>query len=283
MSDSVDRTPDRATLYHYNLNLILGEGGTGRVYRAIDSEKGEVVAVKRFRENFFRNQMHQRDLKKSVKRFKKLKHDNVVHIYDFLDTIKDDGNCMIMEYVDGPNLHWYMINRPWNLVERHGIALQMCAGLQYLHDNKVVHHDFKPANVLFTRRGQVKIADFSLFGSSFILELLDRGASEQVTPKFVAPEFIRKEKTTVLSDQYSLGVTLYMLYTEEDPFPADNLQKLYYSHLHVVPQHPTSVNSKCPRQIGDVVMKLLQKKAADRFSDCDMLRTVLASITPHRI
>jgi serine/threonine protein kinase len=283
MADNVDRTPDRASLYHYNLNLILGEGGTGRVYRAIDSKKGEVVAVKRFRENFFRNPMHKRDLKKSVKRFKKLKNDNVVQIYDFFDKNEDDGNCMVMEYVDGINLHEYMLRPKWDLTQRHGIAIQMCNGLQYLHDHKIVHHDFKPANVLFTRTGKAKIADFSLYGSSFILELLDKGASEQVTPKFVAPEFLRKEKTTALSDQYSFGVTLYMLFTQEDPFPADNLQKLYYSHLHIVPQHPSSVNQNCPRPLGDVVMKCLAKKPSERFEDFDMVRTVLASIDPHRI
>ena len=62
--------PDRPTLYHFKLDRILGEGGTGRVYRGIDTKKGEVVAIKLFRENFFRNKLHLRDLVKSVKRFK---------------------------------------------------------------------------------------------------------------------------------------------------------------------------------------------------------------------
>ncbi len=281
--DQKQFTPDRPALYHYKLDRILGEGGTGRVYRGIDTKKGGVVAVKRFRENFFRNPLHLRDLKKSVKKFKKLRNNNLVQIYDFLDTDPNDGNCMIMEYVDGPNLQWYLQNRPWNLQERISIAVQMCNGLQYLHDNKVIHHDFKPANVLFTRTGVAKVADFSLYGSSFLLELLDRRASEQVTPKFVAPEFLRKENTNNKSDQYSLGVALYMLYTDKDPYPADNLQKLYYSHLHVTPLHPQQANPACPRALGDIVMKLLEKNPKNRFKDCDVVRIALAGISQTRI
>ncbi len=73
-------TPDRPKLYHYKLDRILGQGGTGRVYRGIDTKKGEVVAIKLFKENFFRNVLHLRDIVKSVKRFKKYSHPNVVKI-----------------------------------------------------------------------------------------------------------------------------------------------------------------------------------------------------------
>ena len=86
--DQKQFAPDRAMLYHYRLDQILGEGGTGRVYRGIDTTKGEVVAVKRFRESFFRNPLHLRDLKKSVKKFKKLRNNNIVRIFDFLESTK---------------------------------------------------------------------------------------------------------------------------------------------------------------------------------------------------
>lgn len=276
-------TPDRPKVYHFKLDRILGKGGTGMVYRGIDQQKGEVVAVKRFHENFFRSAMHLRDLKKSVKKLKTLKHDNVVQIFDFFDTDPADGNCMIMEYVDGPNLGWYLKNRPWNLQERLVVASQLCNGLQYLHDNGVVHYDFKPANVIFTRRGRAKIADYSLYGGSFLLELFDRRIGEQVTPMYVAPEFIRKEKGTAAVDQYSLGITMYMMFTERLPFNVDNINMLYQCHLRVLPDHPSQVNPKCPRDLGDVIMKLLQKQPKERFRDCDELRVALSSIGRGRI
>lgn len=275
--------PDRAKLYHYKLDRILGQGGTGRVYRGIDTVKGEMVAVKRFREDFFRNALHLRDLKRQVKRFKKFNHQNIVHIIDFLDDNPADGNCMIMEYVDGPNLKWYLLNRPWNLQERLTVVAQICNGLQYLHDNDAIHHDFKPANVLFTRRGLVKIADYSLFGGSFLLELLDRNVGEQITPMFVAPEFLRKEKITAAVDQYSLGITMYMLFADRVPFIVDSLPKMYQCHLRLMPDHPTAVNPKCPQQLGDIIMKLIDKRPENRFKDCDELRIALAGVGRSRI
>lgn len=273
--------PDRSTLYHYRVDRVLGQGGTGTVYRGIDPEKGEVVAIKLFRENFIRNRLHLMDLAKSIKRAKKLKHENVVQIYDFIDG--DEGRCMVMEYVDGPSLRWYLTNRPFNLHERLIIANQLCMGLQYLHDNSFIHHDFKPANVLFTRKGVAKIADFSLYGSNFLIELFDRGAGEQITPMFVAPEILRRERITPAVDLYSLGITLYMLFTERAPFAADSLQKLYLCHLRVTPLHPSEVNPKCPRELGDIIMRLLEKKPEKRFSDCDEVRIALSKLSQSRI
>lgn len=276
-------TPDRPKVYHFKLDCILGKGGTGVVYRGIDQEKGEAVAVKRFHENFFRSPFHLRDLKKSVKKLKTLKHENVVQIFDFYDTDKLDGNCMIMEYVDGPNLGWYLKNQPWDLAERLVIASQLCNGLQYLHDHGVVHYDFKPANVIFTRRKIPKIADYSLYGGSFLFELLDRRIGEQVTPMYVAPEFLRKEKGTAAVDQYSLGITLYMMFTERLPFNVDNIQMLYQCHLRINPEHPSQVNPKCPRDLGDIIMKLLMKQPKERFRDCDEVRIALAGAGRRRI
>lgn len=274
-------TPDRPTLYHFKLDRILGEGGTGRVYRGIDTTKGDVAAVKLFHENFFRNPLHVRDLSKMVKKAQKLAHPNVVRIFDFIDG--PEGRCMSMEYVDGPNLKWYILNRPWNLQERINVVAEICAGLQNLHDNGFLHHDFKPSNVLFTRRGVPKVADFSLYGSSLLLELLGRGIGEQITPMFVAPEFVRKEKVTPSADQYSLGITLYMMFADRVPFQVDNIQRLYQCHLMYLPDHPSQVNPKCPRALGDMIMKMIAKKPSDRFRDCDEIRAMLRSLSQSRI
>ncbi len=273
--------PDRPKLYHYKLDRILGEGGTGRVYRGIDSKKGNVFAIKLFHENFFRHRLHVRDLTRSVKKFKKFKNQHIVQIDEFIDG--EEGRCMSMEYVDGPNLKWYILNRPWDLRERLAVISTICTGLQYLHDHGCIHHDFKPSNVLFTRRGIAKVADFSLYGSSILLELFDRGVGEQITPMFVAPEIIRKEKATPQVDQYSLGVTMYMMFADRVPFPVDNIQRLYQCHLSYTPDNPALANPRCPKELGNMILKLLSKKPEDRFKDCDELRIALASIGQSRI
>jgi serine/threonine-protein kinase len=274
---------DRIRIYHFRIDQLLGRGGTGTVYRGIDSNTGAVVALKLFHANFFRNRLHIRDLAKSTQRFKKFSHPNVVRIYDFISG--EEGEVLVEEYVDGPDLKWYMTERPWNLPERLVIAAQICNGLQYIHEHGFIHHDLKPGNVLFTRKGMVKLTDYSLVRQS-VLNMFGAGLSEQVTPMYVAPELILKQKATAKSDIYSLGITFYQLFTERLPFfetKVDNLQKLYYCHVHVTPIHPSQANPKCPPVLGDIIMKMIDKKPENRFENADLLRITLAEIGRSRI
>ena len=282
MSKEFPIKADRTTIYQYEVDLILGRGGTGTVYRGRDPETGRIVAIKLFRANFIRNRMHQRELSKTVKKFKQFEHPNVVGIFDFLTG--KEGLCIVLEYVDGPDLKWYVANRPWNLQERLVVAAQICNGLAFIHEKGFMHHDLKPANVLFTRRGQVKLCDFSLAGGGGgLFSLFDGGLIEQVTPMYVAPEIIRKEKATMLSDMYSFGVLLYLLFAEKVPYEVDNLQRLYMAHMQSTPLHPNMINPKCPQPLGDIILKLMNREAEKRFPTCDELRIVLSDIGRSRI
>ncbi len=272
---------DRAAIYQYKVDVIVGEGGTGTVYRGLDPKSGTLVAVKFFRANFFRNALHQKDLARAVKKFAKLDHPNVVKIYEFLSG--KEGDALVLEYIDGPDLRWYLNNRPFILNERLVIAAQICNGLGYLHEQGFIHHDLKPGNVLFTRKGQAKLCDFSLTGTNRLLNLLDGRGMEQFTPMYVCPEVIRKEKATPLSDLYSLGAMLYLMFGLKAPFDSDNLQHLYMSHLQVVPVNPSLINKECPRPLGDIIMKLLEKKPERRYTDCQQLRIALSDIGKSRI
>ena len=272
--------PDRYKLYHFRIDLLLGRGGTGVVYRAVDTQSGEIVAVKLFHANFFRNNNHVRELAKSVKHFRKFDHQNVVKIFDFVSG--DEGHCLVEEYVDGPDLRWYIENRPWNLPERMVVVAQVCNGLQYLHDQGFVHHDLKPANILFTRKGIAKLTDYSLAREK-LFNLLDTGLKEQVTPMFVPPEIIRGERATPRSDIYSLGATFYLMFSGRVPFEVDNLQRLYECHLKVMPDHPSYVNSRCPRELGDIIMRMMDKDPHKRFESCDELRIRMSDIGRSRI
>lgn len=274
-------TPDRKEIYGYRLDRILGRGGSATVYRAVDPEKGRAVAIKLFHASFFRNRLHVRDLAKCVKKFQKFSHPNIVQVYDFIS--EEDGECLIMEYVDGPSLRWYIENRPWNLRERLGVCTQICLGLQYLHDNGFHHHDLKPANVLFTRKGTAKLTDYALVGNSWMLALFNKSMHDMVTPMFVPPDFLRKEKASPQSDMYSFGVTMYLMFAGRLPFVTDTMQKLYECHLRVTPEHPSLINPQCPHELGDIIMRLLEKNPAKRFKECDELRIALSEIGKSRI
>ncbi len=276
------KPPSKPTLCGYNLQLAMGLGGTGTVYKAIHPETNQVVALKEFHANFIRNKAHLRDMAKMVKKAQKLDHPNLIKVGTLITN--PDENVLILEFIDGPDLKWYMENRPFDLNERLVILSQICNALSYLHDHKLIHHDLKPANVLFTRQGQVKLCDFSLAGAGGgILSFMDQGAVEQITPLYVAPELIRKEKATKSCDLYSLGIMMYIMFTGQVPFGVDTLQKMYICHLQQMPLHPTDVNDECPRLLGDIIMKLLQKDPKDRYLDCQELRIALANVGQSRI
>ena len=282
MEQEFPRKADRPSIYQYRVDIMLGMGGTGTVYRGMDPKTGNIVAVKLFRANFFRNKLHMKDLQRTANKFRKLSYPNVVKIYEFVSGA--DGEVLVLEYVDGPDLKWYLANREYNLQERMLITTQICNGLGYIHEKNFTHHDLKPANILFTRKGQVKICDFSLCGSSYILSVFDSKAmQEQFTPMYVAPEIIRKEKATHLSDLYSLGIMMYLMFTEKVPFEVDNFQRLYMSHLTVEPIHPNVVNPLIPLKLGDIIMKLLEKDPKDRYPDCDSVRIAMAELGRPRI
>ncbi|MDZ4857471.1 MAG: serine/threonine-protein kinase [Candidatus Hydrogenedentes bacterium] len=272
--------PDRLKLYHFKCDRLLGRGGTGTVYRAIDTVKGEVVAVKLFHANFFRNNSQVRDFAKSVQQFKKFNHANVVRVNEFIEG--PEGLCLTMEYVDGPDMKYYLENRTWNLEERLVIVAQICNGLQYIHDQGFTHHDLKPGNILFTRKGVAKLSDYSLCRPR-ALPFLDSGLVEQITPMYVAPEIIRGEKATNRSDIYSLGIALYLMFAGKLPFEVDNLQLLYMAHMRAVPLNPHMVNRRCPQALGDVIMKMIEKDPAKRYESCDQLRIVLSDVGRSRI
>lgn len=281
MATQQNFAPDRSGIYRFRFDRKLGQGGTGAVYRAIDQKDGEVYAVKIFRANFFRNRLHIRDLAKTAKKASKFQHQNLTHIYEFISG--KEGECVVMEYIDGPDLKWYIANRPWNLQERLVIVAQICNGLQYLHEHDFVHHDFKPANCLFTRQGVVKLTDYSLCGTSYLLSLFDPGMHDQVTPMYIAPELIRKEKASAQSDMYSLGVTMYLMFTGRMPFEVDSLQAVYQCHLRVIPDHPCMHNKKCPPALGDIIMRLLEKDPKKRYESFDQLRIILSDVGTQQI
>ena len=282
MSSEYPKPPSKPTLCGFNLLLALGLGGTGTVYKAQHPETKQIVALKDFHANFIRNKSHLRDLSKMVKKAQSLDHPNLIKVGQLIST--PDENVLILEYIDGPDLKWYLENRPSDLNERLVILSQICNALSYLHDNKLVHHDLKPANILFTRQGQVKVCDFSLAGSGGgLLGFMDQAAVEQITPMYIAPELIRKEKATKLCDLYSLGIMMYIMFTDKLPFEVDTLQKIYICHVSQLPLHPSDVSPQCPRILGDIIMKLLSKNPDDRFQDCQQLRIALANVGLSRI
>ncbi|MFH1845117.1 MAG: serine/threonine-protein kinase [bacterium] len=264
-------------LGHYRIEERLGAGGMGVVYRAVreDDQFQRVVALKVVKRGM--------DSENVIGRFRaerqilaSLEHEAIAHLYD--GGITDDGRpYFVMEHVDGVPIHRYCQDQDLPLTQRLALFQQVCAAVQYAHQNLVVHRDLKPSNILVTTAGRVKLLDF---GIAKLLDDPDGGVDgaaltrtglRPLTPEYASPEQVLGDRITTAVDVYGLGVLLYELLTERNPHRRDG--EHYLDTLRTItetdPEPPSRTASRWRRQLrGDldtIVLMALRKEPARRY------------------
>lgn len=243
----------------YEIRRQLGAGGAGTVYEAWDPIIGRLVAVKT---------MHLTDDFDASVRFRReaqaaggLIHPNIVTIFDF--GTDADVAYIVMERVEGGSLKDRLDRGPpLSQVEIVGIMQDLLVGLEYSHDRGVVHRDIKPGNVLLTRDGRAKVADFGiarLAESSLTTKGFNPG-----TPAYMSPEQIGGAVVDRRSDIWSAGVMLYRMLAGELPFTGGDTAMAAKIKL-TMPIAPSSIRVTSPKVFDGVVLKALAKQPADRF------------------
>ena len=207
----------------YRIEREIGRGGMGAVYLAMraDDQFRKAVAIKVMRRRAGRPDLLQRfQMERQI--LATLEHPNIARMLDGGTTPAGEP-YVVMEYVEGEDLNAHCNHRRLGTRERLGLVLQVCAAVQYAHNNLVVHRDLKPGNILVTREGRVKLLDFG------IAKLLDpdlppamhsETATEfrVLTPEYASPEQIKGEAITTATDVYALGVLLYELLAGRRPY-----------------------------------------------------------------
>lgn len=257
------------TLGKYRILSPLGSGGFGTVYLARDTWLDKQVAIK----VPHRQNLDFSELLREPRLLASVNHPNIVAITTAEK--QDDVFFIVMEYVPGQTLESVLESEgALDLPRALDYTVQIGNAVDHAHKQGVIHRDLRPANVLVSDTGMLKVADF---GTSRFLEIAAHGTTVIGSPAFMAPEQFQG-KAVFASDLYSVGVTMYQMLTGElpyDPPPPSQLSRLLTGEL-VTP--PRLKNPVIPRRLNDIVMKALAPQVADRYTRAaDLLDDLLAA------
>ncbi len=263
-------TLERGTLLHkrYRIVEILGQGGMGSVYRAVDENLGVDVAVK---ENLFTTDEYARQFRLEAVILANLRHPNLPRVTDHF-VIGDQGQYLVMDYIEGEDLRQRM-ERQGNILEDEAILLgaSICDALTYLHTRKppILHRDIKPGNVKITPEGHIFLVDFGLAKVLHGNQATTTGA-RAMTPGYSPPEQYGTARTDPRTDIYSLGATLYASLT--GIIPEDGLARAM-DNTQLTPLRKR--NSKISRRLSAAIEKAMGIDPADRFQNAEEFKRAL--------
>ncbi|HEX2223768.1 MAG TPA: serine/threonine-protein kinase, partial [Thermoanaerobaculia bacterium] len=263
------------TVSHYRILELLGGGGKGVVYKAQDLRLQRFVALK-----FLSGTMGEGD--EEVQRFLRearsasaIEHPNLCTVYEIDET--DEGQLFIaMAFSAGETLKAKIERGPLELELAVDLAVQIAAGLGRAHERGIVHRDVKPANLIVTPEGQVKIVDFGIAHLSGQTRLT-RAGSMVGTAAYMSPEQLRSATADPRMDIWALGVVLYEMVTGQAPFRGED-RVLLYSILNRHPAAMSTLRPGVPSALERIVSRALAKNPRDRYASMEELRADLSAL-----
>lgn len=263
----------------YRLLKPLGSGGMSSVFLAKHKESGLEVAVKILPRSLARNPTLLQRFLREAKSAEALEHPSIVAIYD--RGVDDGRHYLVLELVSGGDLHDYIrTHGPMSPIEATRVIRQAVDGLKYAADLGVIHRDVKPANLLLTSDGRVKVTDLGL-----ALQLEDedqrvtRDGTTVGTVDYMAPEQARDSRaTSVRSDIYSLGCTYYYLLTGSAPFPGGDLTDKLRRHATEPAPDVRKARPEVSPRLAGLIRRMMAKNPENRFVDYDELIAALDAL-----
>jgi serine/threonine protein kinase len=248
----------------------LGCGATSRVDKARDTILGRTVALKTL-VHAFGAPTEQKQFLREAQIVSQLSHPSIVNLYD---VGIEEGNVayLVMEYVTGKTLQQVLSEAPIPFPRACAWGADLAGALTRAHRAGIIHGDVKPANILVTEDGNVKLGDFGI--ARFATQVSGSGHM-MGTPAYLSPEQIHGEPQNTRSDLFSLGIVLYQMVTGVPPFEGSSVSAVCAQILAADPIPPTQRNPALPPAIDHVIMRCLAKSPADRYPSAEALAASL--------
>lgn len=263
----------------YELGETIGFGGMSEVHLARDHRLQREVAIKILRADLARDPSFYLRFRREAQNAAALNNPAIVAVYDTGEAHTDAGPLpyIVMEYVDGDTLRDILrLNGPMEPMRAMQVIADVCGALNFSHTKGIIHRDVKPANVMITRNGTVKVMDFGIARAiSDSTNTVTQTATVIGTAHYLSPEQARGEKVDPRSDIYSLGCVLYELVAGQPPFTGDSPVSVAYQHVKEDPLPPSQIAPAVPPALDAIILKAISKNPANRYQTAEEMRADL--------
>jgi eukaryotic-like serine/threonine-protein kinase len=265
----------------YELGEILGFGGMSEVHLARDVRLHRDVAVKVLRADLARDPSFYLRFRREAQNAAALNHPTIVAVYDTGEAETPNGPLpyIVMEYVEGVTLrdivHTDGPMEPQRAIE---VIADACQALNFSHQHGIIHRDVKPANIMISKTGAVKVMDFGIARALSDANSVTQTSAVIGTAQYLSPEQARGEKVDARSDVYSLGCVLYEILTGEPPFVGDTPVAVAYQHVREDPIPPSQRHAGISPELDAVVLKSLAKNPDNRYQTAAEMRADLIRV-----